>query len=94
MKKQTEKTETKPITPEAVAKALISMTWSEANERGYALIDELDMQRREGSKITTARQILQEMSRIGRGSDVSWYYTPALTLTLEWLYYRRSGKEA
>lgn len=94
MKQQTQKTETKPITPETVARALLALKWDESEELGYKLIDQLDMQRRDGSKITTARAILQEMSRIANASDTSWYYAPAITTTLEWLYYRRTGKGA
>ena len=65
-----------------VAKKLETMTWETDFEEAWEIIGELEVTRHgEGSRITTARTLLENLERPAVG--------PSVTLILEWLYYRR-----
>ena len=64
---------------EAVANELSKLKWAGDEQVGYALLNELDACRHGGSRIVTARDVI-EKTDITRGV--------ALTIVLEWLYYR------
>lgn len=81
------------LTHENVARRLKARLWIDDDELSYALIEQLDQKRVDGSKITTAMELIRQMVIIGRENSEPWEFSPALTLVLEWLYYGMTGSK-
>ena len=91
MKNKTSPGTVERLTVQQVAKHIIQNQYS-ANENDlYATIEALDKQRLDGSRVTTARKLIEAMTAtLATGSQVS-EITPALQLVVLWLYYRKDG---
>jgi hypothetical protein len=92
MKQTSKTTETKQLTTADVVKELLKMQWRDDAEKYYVLIEKLDEQRRDGSRVTTAREIMIELISMARQTNERIEFTPCISITLEWLYYRRTGR--
>jgi hypothetical protein len=76
---------------QTIAASLARVNWADSDEKSYSLINRLDQQRRGGSRISTARDIVEELARTKSrypGKSAA-EFGPGLSLVLEWLYYRR-----
>ena len=91
MKNKTSPGTVERLTVQQVAKHIIQNQYS-ANENDiYATIEALDKQRLDGSRVTTARKLIEAMTAtLATGSQVS-EITPALQFVVLWLYYRKDG---
>jgi len=64
-----------------LATGLNSAQWTDEPGDWFEQLNEVDQMRREGSRITTAREIIQGMRSPKNDAALTW--------VLEWLYYRR-----
>ena len=91
MKNKTSPGTVERLTVQQVAKHIIENQYNAKENDIYATIEALDKQRLDGSRVTTARKLIEAMTAtLKTGSQVS-EITPALQLVVLWLYYRKDG---
>ena len=67
--------------------------WARDKRKAYAAIESYDKRRRGGSRISTAREIIQEMSDRCFIQKDSMKTRNHLTDVLDWLYYRKGASK-
>ena len=91
MKNKTSKGTVEHLNVRQVAKHIIENQFSANESDIYAAIEALDKQRLDGSRVTTARRLIEEMTAmLPTGAKVGEMST-ALNFVVLWLYYRKDG---
>ena len=81
-----------PATRDNVMQALSEYEWEPNQALVYDVIEDYDRRRQGGSRVSTAREIIQELNERCVREKSTLTGGNSLTLVLNWLYYRRGSK--
>lgn len=75
----------------AVAAAIARNCYSAPEADIYGLLSKLDATRLDGSRVTTARLVIEALTELSNTSDNPVPLSVPVNFVLLWLYYRKEG---